>query len=133
MQVSPALPVAPAQLERAMLQFGQQIKAFWAVLLLSLSLFAPRVMASAYEAELPANLSTAKDMCALLPCAEVFPGAKHFSERKGQPPYVEAYDKAGEGRQLLGYVMLSTAITDTPAHPGKPAGTLIAGRPTSVA
>lgn len=61
-----------------MLYFGQQIEAFWAVLLLTLSLFAPRVMASAYEAELPANLSTAKDMCALLPCAEVFPGAKRF-------------------------------------------------------
>jgi NosR/NirI family nitrous oxide reductase transcriptional regulator len=125
MQVSPALPVAPAQLERAMLQFGRQIKAFWAVLLLTLSLFAPRVMASAYEAELPANLSTAKDMCALLPCAEVFPGAKHFSERKGQPSYVEAYDRNAPDKKLLGYVMLSTDITDTPAYSGKPVVTLI--------
>ncbi|MCC6219493.1 MAG: FMN-binding protein, partial [Aquabacterium sp.] len=108
-----------------MLQFGQQIKAFWAVLLLTLSLFAPRVMASAYEAELPANLSTAKDMCALLPCAEVFPGAKHFSERKGQPPYVEAYDRNAPDKKLLGYVMLSTDITDTPAYSGKPVVTLI--------
>src|SRR3990167_10666582 len=108
-----------------MLQFGQRIKAFWAVLLLTLSLFAPRVMASAYEAELPANLSTAKDMCALLPCAEVFPGASHFSERKGQPPYVEAYDRNAPNKKLLGYVMLSTDITDMPAYSGKPVVTLI--------
>ncbi len=82
-------------------------------------------MASAYEAELPANLSTAKDMCALLPCAEVFPGASHFSERKGQPPYVEAYDRNAPDKKLLGYVMLSTDITDTPAYSGKPVVTLI--------
>jgi NosR/NirI family nitrous oxide reductase transcriptional regulator len=36
-------------------------------------------------------------MCSLLPCAEVFPGATHFSERKGQPP-VEAYDSDGPTR-----------------------------------
>ncbi|MDD2881130.1 MAG: 4Fe-4S binding protein [Rhodoferax sp.] len=78
-----------------------------------------------YEAELPAGLATVSDMCALLPCKAVFPGATHFSERKGQPPYVEAYDKASEGRQLLGYVMLSTDITDTPAYSGKPVVTLI--------
>ena len=82
-------------------------------------------MASAYEAELPANLSTAKDMCALLPCAEVFPGASHFSERKGQPPYVEAYDRNAPDKKLMGYVMLSTDITDTPAYSGKPVVTLI--------
>jgi NosR/NirI family nitrous oxide reductase transcriptional regulator len=52
-------------------------------------------------------------MCSLLPCAEVFPGATHFSERKGQPP-VEAYDSDGADKKLLGYVMLSTDITDTP-------------------
>ncbi len=48
-----------------------------------------------------------------------------FSERKGQPPYVEAYDKAGEGGQLLGYVILSTDIIDIPAYSGKPVVTLI--------
>ena len=78
----------------------------------------------AYEAELPAELATAKDMCALLPCKEVFPGAVSFSERKGQPPYVEAYGGA-DGRQKLGYVMLSTDITDIPAYSGKPVVTLI--------
>ena len=80
----------------------------------------PRAQANAYEAELPAGLASASDMCALLPCAEVFPGASHFSERKGQPPYVEAYDHAGADKKLLGYVMLSTDITDTPAYSGKP-------------
>ena len=96
------------------------------VLLLTLWL-APRAHAAAgaYEAELPAELATARDMCALLPCKDVFPGATHFSERKGQPPYVEAYDQAAEPRKLLGYVMLSTDISDTPAYSGKPVVTLI--------
>jgi NosR/NirI family nitrous oxide reductase transcriptional regulator len=101
----------------------------WVALWLALASISPGVQAAAgngtYEAELPAELATAKDMCALLPCKDVFPGATHFSERKGQPPYVEAYDKAGDGRQLLGYVMLSTDITDTPAYSGKPVVTLI--------
>ncbi len=92
---------------------------------LALSLFVPRAQAGAYEAELPADLHSAKDMCALVPCADVFPGATHFSERKGQPPYVEAYDNATAGKKLLGYVMLSTDITDTPAYSGKPVVTLI--------
>ncbi len=92
---------------------------------LALVLFAPRAQAGAYEAELPATLHSAKDMCALVPCTEVFPGAQHFSERKGQPPYVEAYDGAGAQKKLLGYVMLSTDITDTPAYSGKPVVTLI--------
>ena len=100
----------------------------WVALALALTALSPSVQAAGsgtYEAELPADLATAKDMCALLPCKDVFPGATHFSERKGQPPYVEAYDKAGDGRQLLGYVMLSTDITDTPAYSGKPVVTLI--------
>ncbi|MDC8786446.1 NosR/NirI family protein [Roseateles koreensis] len=81
----------------------------------------------AYEAQLPAGLQQAKDMCALLPCTEVFPGARSFSDRLGSPPYVEAYgppDAAGK-KPLLGYVMLSTDITDTPAYSGKPVVTLI--------
>ena len=81
--------------------------------------------AGAYEAELPAELATARNMCALLPCQDVFPGAGHFSERKGQPPYVEAYDNNTAQQKLLGYVMLSTDITDTPAYSGKPVVTLI--------
>ncbi len=79
----------------------------------------------AYEAALPDDLSTNLDLCALVPCQDVFPGATHFSVRKGQPPYVEAYDRAGEGASLLGYVMLSTDITDIPAYSGKPVVTLI--------
>jgi hypothetical protein len=104
---------------------GQRFAILGVAFFLVLSLFAPRVQAGAYEAELPAELATAKDMCALLPCAEVFPGAKHFSERKGQPPYVEAYDNDTAEKKLLGYVMLSTDITDTPAYSGKPVVTLI--------
>ncbi len=76
----------------------------------------------AYEAPLPEGLETAKDMCALLPCTDVMPGAASFSERMGQPPYVEAYDGS---KKKIGYVMLSTDITDTPAYSGKPVVTLI--------
>ncbi|MFZ1609406.1 MAG: FMN-binding protein, partial [Rhodoferax sp.] len=100
----------------------------WVALIFVLTALSSGVQAAGkgtYEAELPADLATAKDMCVLLPCKDVFPGATYFSERKGNPPYVEAYDKAGEGRQLLGYVMLSTDITDTPAYSGKPVVTLI--------
>lgn len=78
----------------------------------------------AYEAPLPEGLATAKDMCVLLPCMDVMPGAASFSERMGQPPYVEAYGGA-DGKQTIGYVMLSTDITDTPAYSGKPVVTLI--------
>jgi NosR/NirI family nitrous oxide reductase transcriptional regulator len=64
-------------------------------------------------------------MCDYAPCKDVIPGATSFSERKGQPPFVEAYkDEAGQ-KKLLGYVMLSTDITDTPAYSGKPVVTLI--------
>lgn len=102
--------------------------------LLSMAAFSPTAQAvpsaagaggaQAYEAELPAGLATATDMCALLPCRDVFPGATGFSERKGQPPYVEALG-GPDGKQVLGYVMLSTDITDTPAYSGKPVVTLI--------
>ncbi|MCW7540405.1 NosR/NirI family protein [Aquabacterium sp. A7-Y] len=100
------------------------LAACWVVLCLLASLPAH---ATAYEAKLPADLNAAQDLCALVSCAEVFPGAKAFSARKGQPPYVEAYAEADRSgtRKLLGYVMLSTDITDTPAYSGKPVVTLI--------
>jgi NosR/NirI family nitrous oxide reductase transcriptional regulator len=80
--------------------------------------------ATAYEAELPEGIH-GKKLCDFAPCAEVFPGATSFSERKGQPPYVEAYADDNGKPKLLGYVMLSTDITDTPAYSGKPVVTLI--------
>ncbi|CAG9165584.1 hypothetical protein LMG23992_00536 [Cupriavidus laharis] len=87
---------------------------------------APAARAAAYEAALPAGLADAPNLCALLPCAEVLPGATSFSHRKGQPPYVEGYGSTPDGaKKLLGYVMLSTDITDTPAYSGKPVVTLI--------
>ena len=100
-----------------------------AALLLSLGLGQGTAFADAYEAKLPDDLATAADLCTRVPCAEVFPGATSFSERKGQPPYVDAYGEADPQapgkRKLLGYVMLSTDITDTPAYSGKPVITLI--------
>lgn len=104
---------------------GRKHVIVWLIIVLAGVLFASNAHANAYEAELPEGLSTTPDMCSLLPCAEVFPGASHFSERKGQPPYVEAYDREGADGTRLGYVMLSTDITDTPAYSGKPVVTLI--------
>lgn len=108
----------------------KRLPAQWFALLMAawllLSSFALSARAAAYEASLPAGLADAPDLCALVPCAEVMPGATRFSPRKGQPPYVEAYGPAADGAQaLLGYVMLSTDITDTPAYSGKPVVTLI--------
>jgi NosR/NirI family nitrous oxide reductase transcriptional regulator len=96
------------------------------LLLLICSNWPGNARASAYEAALPPELKTAKNMCTLVACTEVFPGAKSFSERMGQPPYVEAYGDPIAGKKpLLGYVMLSTDITDTPAYSGKPVVTLL--------
>ncbi len=83
------------------------------------------VLADAYEAKLPPELGSAPRLCDYAPCAEVLPGATVFSERKGRPPYVEGYAEEGGQRRLVGYVMLSTDITDTPAYSGKPVVTLI--------
>ncbi len=77
---------------------------------------------SAYEAKLPAELNSAPNLCAMVPCQSVLPGAVRFSERTGHPSYVEGFD---ERDRLVGYVMLSTDITDTPAYSGKPIITLI--------
>lgn len=88
-------------------------------------LASPSLWATAYEAALPTEIHSAKKLCDFAPCADVFPGATSFSERKGQPPYVEAYADEQGKPELLGYVMLSTDITDTPAYSGKPVVTLI--------
>ncbi|MBS0434627.1 MAG: 4Fe-4S binding protein, partial [Proteobacteria bacterium] len=104
----------------------RHVAAFCAALLFLLAL-PGRAHAQAYEAHLADDLATTPDLCARVPCAEVFPGAASFSQRKGQPPYVEAYgasDASGQ-KKLLGWVMLSTDITDTPAYSGKPVVTLI--------
>ncbi len=80
------------------------------------------VLGSAYEARLPDGIHTAPNLCDLAPCRDVLPGAVSFSDRKGRPFYVEGYDADGD---LIGYVMLSTDITDVPAYSGKPIITLI--------
>lgn len=94
-------------------------------LVLAWMLAIPDALAGAYEAKLPPELFSSPDLCRYAPCNDVMPGATRFSERKGQPFYVEAW--AGDGPQatLKGYVMLSTDITDTPAYSGKPVITLI--------
>ena len=71
------------------------------------------------------QLSTDPDLCAFVPCRDVFPHADHFSPRKGRPAYVEAYHDEHGQQKLLGYAFLSTDIVDIPAYSGKPVVTLI--------
>jgi NosR/NirI family nitrous oxide reductase transcriptional regulator len=78
-----------------------------------------------YEAPLPVKLSTDPNLCAYVPCNDVFPHADHFSPRKGRPAYVEAYHDEHGQQKLLGYAFLSTDIVDIPAYSGKPVITLI--------
>ena len=102
----------------------------------SLLLGAGAASASSYEAPLPEGLHKDPAMCKYLKCADVLPGADSFSDRKGQPPYVEGYATVAGQKKLLGYVFLSTDITDIPAYSGKPVVTLIgmdvAGKITGV-
>ncbi|MCK6396965.1 NosR/NirI family protein [Thauera aminoaromatica] len=97
-----------------------------AALLAATTLLPAQVSAqSAYEANLPPEINTSPALCDYVPCKEVLPGATSFSERKGQPPYVEGYAEENGQRKLVGYVVLSTDVTDTPAYSGKPVITLI--------
>lgn len=100
------------------------IRALFASFLLALAGLAPAAE-TAYEAPLPAEVNTAPDLCAHVPCKEVLPGADSFSPRMGKPAYVEAYRGTGEHKTLVGYVFLSTDIVDIPAYSGKPVITLI--------
>ena len=99
-----------------------------APLALACALQAPALAAiagHAYEAPLPAGLTSGPDLCAYAECAAVVPGAQSFSPRQGRPPYVEAYRGVGAARTLVGYVFLSTDIVDMPGYSGKPIVTLI--------
>ena len=95
------------------------------ILLCLAALLPAAAVADVYEAKLPDELNTAPKLCDYVPCAEVLPGATSFSERRGQPFYVEGYADENGAQRKLGYVMLSTDITDTPAYSGKPVITLI--------
>jgi len=78
-----------------------------------------------YEAPLPVKLSTDPNLCAYVTCQDVMPGADSFSNRKGKPAYVEAFQSKEGKKKLLGYVFLSTDIVDIPGYSGKPVVTLI--------
>jgi NosR/NirI family nitrous oxide reductase transcriptional regulator len=79
----------------------------------------------AYDAPLPAQITTDPDLCAWLPCREVLPAADSFSPRKGRPAYVEGYRTVDGRARLAGYAFLSTDIVDIPGYSGKPVVTLI--------
>lgn len=84
------------------------------LLLLSCIINPAIARSSAYEAALPAELKTAKNMCALVACTDVFPGAKSFSERMGQPPYVEAYGDPIAGKKTCLVMSCSQPTLPTP-------------------
>ncbi|HZW14257.1 MAG TPA: FMN-binding protein, partial [Noviherbaspirillum sp.] len=107
--------------------FVQLLSRLLALMVASLSfLLAPQAtLASMYDSELTPEKLSGPDLCALAPCGEVIPGAQKFSQRKGMPPYVEAYATENGADRLLGYVFLSTDIVDIPAYSGKPIVTLI--------
>ncbi len=94
-------------------------------LLLFFSAPLPAATGQAYEAPLPAQLSTDPNLCAYVACEAVMPGADSFSPRKGRPPYAEAYKGTGDAKSLIGYVFLSTDIVDIPGYSGQPIVTLI--------
>lgn len=99
---------------------------FFRTALVLLALAVPALKAATvYDAPLPPQLASDPDLCAYAPCREVLPGAESFSQRKGQPPYVEGYRGSGAERKLAGYVFLSTDIVDIAAYSGKPVVTLI--------
>jgi NosR/NirI family nitrous oxide reductase transcriptional regulator len=95
------------------------------VLFALLSLVASCAFAGAYDANLPPELESAPELCALAPCRDVLPGAEAFSVRKGQPPYVEGYAGSGIARRLVGYVFLSTDVVNVQGYSGKPLVTLV--------
>lgn len=88
--------------------------------------------ASAFAKELPADISTAADLCSYAPCREVLPEANSFSTRLGKPYYVEGYALAGDSKRLVGYVFLSSDIVDIPGYSGKPIHTLIGLKPDGI-
>ena len=94
-------------------------------LLLSASPASATPSSLAYDAALPAEMSSDPDLCKYVACASVAPGATRFSLRKGRPFYVEAYAAKDGNEHLVGYVFLSTDIVDIPAYSGKPIVTLI--------
>src|SRR5690606_18849301 len=96
-----------------------------AVTLLMLASTAALANGRAYEAPLPAGLSTDPELCAHAPCGALLPGVDSYSMRKGRPPYVEAYRTSHGERRLVGYVFLSSDILDTPGYSGQPIVTLI--------
>ena len=59
--------------------------------------------------------------CQLDPCAAVLPAADHFEVVEGKP-YVQGLDAQGEG---VGWVVLSTDVTDIKGYSGKPLSTLV--------
>ncbi len=91
------------------------------------TLVAAPARATVYDAELPDGVLHGPDLCQHAPCAAVLPEATRFSQRKGEPAYVEAYARGphGGGEQVVGYVFLSTDVVDIPAYSGKPVVTLI--------
>lgn len=73
------------------------------------------------------NETPALDDCGTLPCGEVLPGAVVF-EPVANAPYLKGLDVDGN---LVGWVILSTDVTDLKGYSGKPLVTLVGLDPTA--
>lgn len=89
-------------------------------------LFASASNASVFHKKLSADIISAPNLCDYVPCKEILPEAESFSERKGDPKYVEAYQTVDGVKEVIGYLFLSVDIVDIPAYSGQPIVTLIA-------
>ena len=102
------------------------------IYLIVLWFWAGAAWALSYEAPLPPKLFSDPQMCQHVDCRDVLPAAETFSPRKGRPPYVEGYKTVNGEKVLVGYVYLSTDVSDIPAYSGKPIVTLVGMDETGV-
>ena len=77
----------------------------------------------------PPELSSLPRLCDYAPCGEVLPTQPPSPSARGSPLRGGYRDDAGQTK--VGYVMLSTDITDIPAYSGKPVVTLIGAPDTA--
>ncbi|MDH3974678.1 MAG: 4Fe-4S binding protein [Deltaproteobacteria bacterium] len=94
-------------------------------LVLTLVLFVSVSNARVFHKKLSSDILNAPDLCAHVPCKELMPLAGDFSERKGNPKYIEAYQTIDGAKKTIGYLFLSVDIVDIPAYSGQPIVTLI--------
>jgi NosR/NirI family transcriptional regulator, nitrous oxide reductase regulator len=82
-------------------------------------------MATTYEAPLPGGDQHRPGPVCHVACHEVLPGRRQLLRAHGASRLRGGLSDGGQGKELVGYVFLSTDIVDIPAYSGKPVVTLI--------